>query len=111
MQLFEGRLNRKKFLLWCLPYILLTGAFKGHVFNEGSPAALTALLLDYVALGAIIVAAVRRSHDLAKSGWFALFMLIPFAWFYFVFKRSDGDNEDGSAAQRNPVQQEKRGVP
>jgi uncharacterized membrane protein YhaH (DUF805 family) len=44
----------------------------------------------------MLIAAVRRSHDLGRSGWFALICLIPFAGWYLVFKPGNpGANKYG----------------
>jgi len=53
-------------------------------------------VLFLISLPVAIRAAVRRSNDLGRSGWFALITIIPMAGWYLVFKQGDpGANKYG----------------
>jgi uncharacterized membrane protein YhaH (DUF805 family) len=74
--------------LWCIPSLLLGLILKYHL---GSPWDGIIAGLYLLSLLLALPAAVRRSHDLGHSGWFALISLIPFAGWYLVFKRRDSE--------------------
>jgi uncharacterized membrane protein YhaH (DUF805 family) len=90
----KGRITGGKFFVWSFPCILLGLALKFDVVESPWDAAVA--LLYFISLLLALLAAVRRSHDLGRSGWFALICLIPFAAWYLVFKRGDpGVNKYG----------------
>jgi uncharacterized membrane protein YhaH (DUF805 family) len=80
----KGRLARSGFFLWYSPSVLLGMLLKFAPF--GSPWDSLVALLYLISLPFALVAAIRRSHDLGRSGWFALICLIPFVGWYLVFK-------------------------
>lgn len=98
---FQGRVNRKEYILSSLILAAVTGA-----------AALIGLLLgDYgiyltlVFLVPILISAlslnVRRLHDLNKSGWLTLILGIPligsvFGIYLLCAKGTDGSNDYGA---------------
>ncbi|MFZ0737929.1 MAG: DUF805 domain-containing protein [Candidatus Acidiferrales bacterium] len=80
----NGRMARGSFFLWYFPNVLLGIVLK---FDPvGSPWDSIVALLYLISLPVALVAAIRRSHDLGRSGWFALICLVPFAGWYLVFK-------------------------
>lgn len=89
-----GRITGGKFFLYCLPSAFLGVALKSDVVKgpwEGVVA-----ILYLISLPVAILAAIRRSHDLGRSGWFALICFIPFAGFYLILKRGEpGANKYG----------------
>jgi uncharacterized membrane protein YhaH (DUF805 family) len=97
----KGRLTGGQFFVWYLPTVLLGVALKFDL--AASPWDSIIALLYLVSLPVAVIAAVRRSHDLGHSGWFALITLIPFVGWYLVFKQGQpGENKYGpppSAAQ------------
>ncbi|MGO9590839.1 MAG: DUF805 domain-containing protein [Candidatus Acidiferrales bacterium] len=89
----NGRIRGGTFLAWYLPTVLLGVVFK---FTK-SPWDSVVAVLYLVSIPVAILAAVRRSHDIGRSGWFALICFIPFAGWYLVFKEgTPGPNKFGS---------------
>ena len=91
---FSGRATRSEYwwfyLFWIIA-VLVTG-----MINENLAALVVlALLLPSLAVG------VRRLHDIGKSGWWLLVMLIPLIGglilLYFLVQPSEGDNDYGPA--------------
>ena len=88
----KGRTGRGVFLAWYSPSVFLGVALK---FVDPPWDSLVAVLY-LISLPIAIVAAIRRSHDIGRSGWFALICLIPFVGWYLVFKQgSPGSNKYG----------------
>ena len=96
---FNGRANREKYWMFYLFYIIFyvgllvidrflgTGGLLGGLFALGS-------FVPSIAIGA------RRLHDIGKSGWWQLLVLIPLIGaiillIWFVLKGTDGDNQFG----------------
>lgn len=96
---FQGRANRQKYwmfyLFYMIAYIVLsiidaiigTEGLLGGIFALGS-------LVPSLAIGA------RRLHDIDKSGWWQLLILIPIIGaivllVFFVTKGTNGDNRFG----------------
>lgn len=67
---FSGQASRPEFWWFALFVILVTGALL-YVSEVLSSVFLIAVLLPLLAVGA------RRLHDIGKSGWWLLFMLVP----------------------------------
>lgn len=89
----SGRIGRGTFVAWYLPTILLGVGLK---FAKSPWDGMIALLY-FVSIPVAILAGVRRSHDIGRSGWFALICFIPFAGWYLVFKEgTSGPNKYGS---------------
>ncbi len=82
--------------------VVLTGyavglALKYDILGTGFWDGVVALFYLISFAGAIL-AGIRRSHDLGRSGWFVLIMLIPFAGLYLLFKAGEtGLNKYGSS--------------
>lgn len=92
----KGRITGREFFLWSLPSVLLGLALKFDLF--ASPWDGVVALVYLISLPVAILAAIRRSHDLGRSGWFVLICLIPFAGLYLIFKQGDpGTNKYGSS--------------
>jgi uncharacterized membrane protein YhaH (DUF805 family) len=92
--LMKGRISGPQYFMWYAPSFLLSAALKYDLFRAPWDAAVALLYLLSLVLA--VIAAVRRSHDLGRSGWFALICLIPFAGWYLVFKKGNvGLNQYG----------------
>ena len=79
-------------MAWYLPTVLLGLIFE---FSTGPWKSMVAVLY-LVSIPVAVLAAVRRSHDIGRSGWFALICFIPFAGWYLVFKEgTPGPNKYG----------------
>ena len=90
----KDRMTGGQFLLWYFPSILLGGILKVNLVGKPFHGIVAVLFL--ISLPVAILAAVRRSHDLGRSGWFALITIIPMAGWYLVFKPGDpGANKYG----------------
>ena len=106
---YKGRWNRKKYWLYPIgiwlvfvmpPYILLTISLGMQndmlMYIWWILTAISYIYLLYVSICAYI----KRFHDLGKSGWFSLFMFVPFInvifviWTYF-FRWTPGINQYG----------------
>lgn len=103
---FKGRARRREFWIYMLVYFIL--GFGGYITSTSIPyikwgsASFLLLIMLYV-LSEIIIkglfiptmaVAVRRIHDVGKSGWYTL---IPvYNIILFMQKGNDGDNEYGA---------------
>jgi uncharacterized membrane protein YhaH (DUF805 family) len=97
---FEGRLTGGQFFLWYLPTALLGVVLKLNLVARPWDGIIALLYL--ISLPVAVIAAVRRSHDLGHSGWFALITLIPLVGWYLVFKEGNPDtNNYGPAPHPN----------
>ena len=76
---FYYRLNRKKYLLYNILNFLI-----GGVLSQISTS-----IVDYIGLLILIVylsLSIRRLHDIGKSGWWSLVLLIPIVnIFYLIY--------------------------
>jgi Icc protein len=115
---FEGRIRRRDFWLWMLgllvagaaitpiarmflPWWLTTDAFTLHIGDGdlGLGPRLTVALLAWPALAVMA----RREHDRGRSGWWLLFLLVPFVGFLFwlielgMLKGTAGANRFGAS--------------
>ena len=95
---FSGRIRRTEYGLSFLIYIAGVIFFSYSMTelvsqrNEGLRTILT-LIIVIPALWFMLAQGVKRSHDLANSGWF---ILIPFYGFWLIFADSNhGVNEYG----------------
>ena len=103
----EGRLNRKSYIyrslflsiVLCVAQGVLT--FAAETFGVLELLfAVAAFVLGVFQLAANIMLGVRRLHDLQKSGWWMLLLLVPlvnlfFALYLLFFKGTEGPNEYG----------------
>jgi uncharacterized membrane protein YhaH (DUF805 family) len=101
---FSGRATRPEFwyfALWLLLVSVVAGILDSIVgrWDSGSGPIETlvtlAFLLPYLAVGA------RRLHDISRSGWTQLLVLLPCIGFvllvFWWVQASDGDNKYGPA--------------
>jgi uncharacterized membrane protein YhaH (DUF805 family) len=108
---FAGRASRAEFWRWVVVFVLLTlitrmidGALFASSIHESfygddarrplTSIIILALLLPNIAL------AVRRLHDIGRSGWWLLLMVIPFIGplvllYWYVQPSEDGPNQFG----------------
>ena len=104
---YHGRLNRKPYILRGL-MVGITSSVLSNVMGvmaESSSMALNlvSLVLLVVVLALCVVSVmlmIRRWHDLGKSGWFSLLLLVPLVNFVvglylWVKKGDDGPNQYG----------------
>ncbi|MHC4873364.1 MAG: DUF805 domain-containing protein [Planctomycetota bacterium] len=95
---FSGRARRKEywmFVLFNIIVAILLGIIDGFVTNG--------ILIGIYNLAIIIpsiAVGVRRLHDIGRSGWSLLFVLIPFVGpfiilYFLVTDSAPGDNEYG----------------
>jgi uncharacterized membrane protein YhaH (DUF805 family) len=75
----DGRYNRRQFALFYFvpPVITLIPLIPVIIFPSLTPLIVITLLLSLFCEYLMIVACIRRLHDLSKSGWYYLFSLIP----------------------------------
>lgn len=95
---FNDRSRRSEFWWWTLAYIV---AYAG-IYFVGGIAGMGEILASLLALGLLIpnlAVAVRRFHDIGKSGWWVLIGIIPIlgaiAFIYFFVQPSEGPNKYG----------------
>lgn len=80
--------------------LLVSPALGFESFDENSPQIVSGLFSLAMLLPSISVA-VRRMHDLNKSGWWVLIILVPligflFMLYWFVQRGTEGANDYGS---------------
>lgn len=105
----EGRLNRLRYfkyqIIWSLLVAIAGGilAFMGEFVTGDSNSVLVTIptgIMSFVGFVGGFRLAIRRLHDLDKSGWFMLLWIVPvvnviFAIYLFCFKGTDGYNRYG----------------
>ncbi|HMG47355.1 MAG TPA: DUF805 domain-containing protein [Allosphingosinicella sp.] len=100
---FSGRSRRKEFWIWYLFVMIMyfvlmyldaalglggsaTGYAQGGSVGFNMTGGLLTLLFMLAILVPNIAVAVRRMHDIGKSGWMVLIGLIPlFGWIYVLY--------------------------
>ena len=104
---WEGRLNRKPYILYSIGIwflMLILNVVADVLGDSRSSVALLVAFALYLAVLALCVPSVmltiRRWHDLGKSGWFSLLLLVPLVNFVvglylWVKKGDDGPNQYG----------------
>ena len=104
---YRGRLNRKPFILRGLLLSILSSMMSTVMTEMTEASSVVMHLLALVPLILIVVLGVasfmliiRRWHDLGKSGWLSLLMLIPLLNFFVLIflwakKGTDGPNTYG----------------
>ena len=95
---YTGRLNRERYILRSLAVGLVAAVlmFLAIFISEK-----VATLVNILAVVIQIMLGIRRTHDIGKSGWWMLLMIIPvvnFIWgLILIFKKGDyGPNEYGA---------------
>lgn len=96
---FEGRSSRSEYWYWMLFVWLLCMALTLVGASMDSGSLLDGLIMLFFFFAHLSVA-VRRLHDLGKSGWWVLLCLIPFVGavvllIWYVTKGTDGPNQYG----------------
>lgn len=104
---YHGRLNRKRYILRALLVSVLmglvNGVMGGMLESDSTALHIVSLLLLFVVLAggvSSIMLAIRRWHDLGKSGWYNLLALIPLVNFFVTIylwakKGTEGPNAYG----------------
>ena len=104
---YQGRLNRKPYILYSVGIwflMLILNVVADVLGDSRSSVALLVAFALYLAVLALCVPSVmltiRRWHDLGKSGWFSLLLLVPLVNFVvglylWVKKGDDGPNQYG----------------
>lgn len=107
----QGRCRRKTYWLFVLVNILvsvvLTVLDTVLGFNIWLDEGLLSTLYSLAILIPSITVSIRRLHDLDRSGWWLLLILLPFIGtllllIYFCFKGSEGPNRFGDDPLRAP---------
>lgn len=88
---FEGRARRSEYWFWTL-FCVIVGCLLGQIPVLG-------WLINIALLLPGIAVAVRRMHDIGKSGWLVILSIIPIANFVFLYfcvlDSQPGENEYG----------------
>jgi len=102
---FRGRASKKELLMFVIYNLAFVGAAILTDNITGTTAAgLPYGLFNFLYILAVIIpgfaVAVRRLHDVGKSGWFSLIILIPIVGIIWLFillckKGIDGENKYG----------------
>lgn len=104
--LFDGRARRKEYWMFVLVVVVISvvlsilgsilgsiAGFLGTIFSIISGLFSLAILVPSIGL------AIRRLHDINKSGWFYLLAFIPLVNFYLIYllatEGTKGDNQYG----------------
>ena len=102
---FEGRARRKEYWMFYLFYIIiyivlaiLDGVLGTFIAEQGI-GILSGIFL-FASLIPTISIATRRLHDINKSGWWQLIVLVPIVGvfvmlFFLVSKGTEGENDYG----------------
>lgn len=89
--LFQGRINRRNYLAWVLVVYVVLILIADFIKNLGA----LGLVLYLLAAIFTVSAAIRRLHDINKSGWIALLLLIPLVnlilMLFLIFKKGSAD--------------------
>jgi uncharacterized membrane protein YhaH (DUF805 family) len=108
---FAGRASRSEFWRWVVVFVLLTlvtrmidGAMFASSIREGLYVRGVWQPLTFITILALFLPnmalAVRRLHDIGRSGWWLLLMVIPFIGplvllYWYVQPSEDGPNQFG----------------
>ena len=104
---FNGRANRSEFWYFTLFYFVfgtityfVDVSFFGYDLMDPTSLGVLQIVYNLVLLIPSFSVTIRRLHDINKSGWNLLFMLIPlFGAVYIIIlnilKGTDGDNKYG----------------
>ena len=89
----EGRLNRLRYFMYQILWMLISavvgailGFIGGFLTNDVQSLLVTVPtgMWSFVASVGSIMISIRRLHDLNKSGWFMLLLVIPFVNIVFI---------------------------
>ena len=95
----SGRASRSEYWWFYLFLVVMITASNFIDFFVGFP--IFALSTILIFLSPFICVSIRRLHDVNKSGWWYLIVLVPFIGplyilYLFVIKGTDGDNDFGA---------------
>lgn len=100
---FEGRARRKEywmFILFTFIVSLPLGFIDGILFNtEEGGFGILGLIFQLVVLIPTIAVAIRRMHDVGKSGWYCL---IPFYNLYLAVTEGERGSNQYGPDPKNP---------
>ena len=94
---FTGRARRSEYWFFCLFNMIISGVLT--VLYRLTGAGLFSVLSGLVSLALIIpglAVAIRRMHDIGKSGWYLLFAFIPLVGSIIVIVWYCKDSEPGT---------------
>ncbi len=85
---FENRIKRSTFWKITIPVFLISFGFSIVFEAEGNPPGLllsiAGLILGVPLIWVLYATYIKRLHDLGKSGWYALVVLIPLINLLFI---------------------------
>jgi len=102
---YDGRISRSQYWIGFLVFVVVAfvvGLALGAMGSggNGEPGILE-ILLNIALIPLVFAVYIKRFHDLGKSGWFSLLLIVPLVnilvgifWLGFV-KGTDGPNEYG----------------
>lgn len=102
---FSGRSSRSQYWWWALFYLIvntLTQVLDSSALAESAgPASVLLLILSLGLLLPTLAVAVRRLHDLDRTGWWILISFVPIVGtivllVWFCTKGTDGSNRFGA---------------
>jgi len=96
---WQGRISRSEFWIYFILWVSLYATIGIVSEKLGGDGSLLAVLL-LLSIGPNYATAVRRSHDVDRSGWFVLLWLVPIVQIWVLlelgFRRGTiGDNQFG----------------
>lgn len=105
----RGRLGRLRLFVWNVGLyigffvVMLLLGFAGLLGNGPSTAIGVLSIAVYAAYAVVFgILIVQRSHDMDRSGWWGLLVLIPLVYFYWQFKAgTPGPNRWGPPPEPN----------
>ena len=93
---FSGRARRKEYWMYCLVYFVLS--FIAGIVHQN-----LGMVLALALLAPSLAVAVRRMHDIGKSAWWLLVLLIPIiGWLYFLYLMTKDSTPGGNQYGSNP---------
>lgn len=96
---FNGRAIRSEFwwfVLFCIIVGMVLGALDAMVFGYGS-IGIFALIFQLGTIIPSLSVGARRLHDIGKSGWWQLLMLVPIlGWILLIYWFAQSGNEQGA---------------
>lgn len=106
---FDGRDTRQEFWMFILAYFIVSivltiiDTVSGMIIGGENGLGVLSTLFGLATFIPSISIATRRLHDIGKSGWWQLIVLVPFVGFIvliiFYCLPSEGDNKYGPARQ------------
>ncbi|MEG1238028.1 MAG: DUF805 domain-containing protein [Flavobacterium sp.] len=96
---FNGRARRREFWMFCLMNLIISFVI-GFVFGLLAPkAAFIANIYSLAVLVPSIAVAIRRMHDIGKSGWYILIPIYNIV--LFATEGEKGSNQYGADPKMN----------